>query len=120
MKKSVLRDKTYAFAIRVVKLGIFLREKKSEYILSKQVVRSGTSIGANVEEASGAQSRNDFIAKMHISLKEARETHYWIRLLRDCDYLDENQSDSILKDLDHIIVLLTKSLKTAKTNNESQ
>lgn len=119
MKASILREKTFAFAIRVVKLGKFLREEKSEYILSKQVVRSGTSIGANLEEASGAQSRNDFIAKLHISLKEARETHYWIRLLRDSEYLEEIQAESILKDLDYIIVLLTKSLKTAK-NKDSQ
>lgn len=120
MKKSILRDTSYQFAVRVVKLGKFLREEKQEYILSKQIVRSGTSIGANIEEASGAQSVNDFIAKFHISLKECKETHYWIRLLRDCDYIDSPQTESLLTDLQHIIVLLTKSLKTAKENNAAK
>ena len=116
MKDSILRDTSYSFAIRIVKLGIYLREEKHEYILSKQIVRSGTSIGANIEEASGAQSQNDFIAKLHISLKEARETCYWIRLLKDCDFIDDIQADSLLKDINHILVLLTKSIKTAKNN----
>ena len=71
-KSNVLQEKSYNFAIRIVKLAQFLREKKSEYILSKQLIRSGTSIGANIEEASGAQSDSDFIAKLHISLKEAK------------------------------------------------
>ena len=120
MKDSILRDISYQFAVRMVKLGKFLREEKQEYILSRQIVRSGTSIGANIEEASGAQSVNDFIAKLHISLKESRETHYWIRLLRDCEYIDSPQAESLLSDLQHIIVLLTKSLKTAKENNAAK
>ena len=120
MKESILRDISYQFAVRMVKLGKFLREEKQEYILSRQIVRSGTSIGANIEEASGAQSVNDFIAKLHISLKESRETHYWIRLLRDSEYIDSPQAESLLSDLQHIIVLLTKSLKTAKENNAAK
>ena len=80
-KDSVLREKSYDFAIRIIKLAKFLREEKQEYILSRQIVRCGTSIGANIEEASGAQSDNDFIAKLQISLKETAETEYWLRLL---------------------------------------
>ena len=117
-KKNALREKSYAFSIRIVKLCRFLREEKHEYILSKQVVRSGTSIGANIEEATGAQSDNDFIAKLHIALKEARETHYWIRLLGDCDYLYAEQSKNLLTDLDEVIALLTSSLKTLKTKDK--
>ena len=108
-KKNALREKSYAFSIRIVKLCRFL---------SKQVVRSGTSIGANIEEATGAQSDNDFIAKLHIALKEARETHYWIRLLGDCDYLSAEQSKNLLTDLDEVIALLTSSLKTLKTKDK--
>ena len=117
MKDSALRDLSYSFAVRIVKLGRFLQEEKHEYIISRQIVKSGTSIGANLEEASGAQSHNDFIAKLHISLKEAKETHFWIRLLRDSDYIDYIQADSLLQDINHILVLLTKSIKTAKTNS---
>ena len=119
MKESTLRILSYSFAVRIVKLSRFLQEEKHEYIISKQIIKSGTSIGANLEEASGAQSHNDFIAKLHISLKEAKETHFWIRLLRDSDYIDKIQADSLLMDINHILVLLTKSLKTAKTNNAS-
>lgn len=116
----MLVEKTYAFALRTVKLFKFLREEKKEFILSKQVVRSGTSIGANLEEATGAQSTNDFVAKLHISLKEAKETHYWLRLLRDSEYLSKEQSESLLNDLDVIITLLTKSLKTVKANIQTK
>ncbi|MBR6130645.1 MAG: four helix bundle protein [Bacteroidales bacterium] len=120
-KSNVLQEKSYNFAIRIVKLAQFLREKKSEYILSKQLIRSGTSIGANIEEASGAQSDSDFIAKLHISLKEAKESHYWIRLLRDTDFITQAQAESMLTDLNEIITLLTRSLKTIKSKkNKSE
>ena len=120
-KSNVLQEKSYNFAIRIVKLAQFLREKKSEYILSKQLIRSGTSIGANIEEASGAQSDSDFIAKLHISLKEAKESHYWIRLLRDTDFITQAQAESMLTDLNEIITLLTRSLKTIKSRkNKSE
>ncbi len=120
-KKSVLKDKSYLFAIRIVNLTKFLQGEKSEYNISKQIIRCGTSIGANIEEASGAQSDKDFIAKMHISLKEAKETHYWLRLLRDTDYLTPEQAESMLKDTDEIITLLTRSLKTIKSRkNKSE
>ena len=118
-KESVLREKSYAFAIRSINLAKFLREEKKDFILSKQIVRCGTSIGANIEEASGAQSNNDFIAKLHISLKEAKETHYWVRLLRDTEYISKEQAQSLIGDIDEIITILTKSLKTIKYNNTS-
>ena len=114
-KKNVLKEKSYLFAIRIVNLSKFLQGEKNEYNLSKQIIRCGTSIGANIEEASGAQSDKDFIAKMHISLKEAKETHYWLRLLRDTEYLTPEQAESMLKDTDEIITLLTRSLKTIKS-----
>ena len=89
MKNNVIRDKSYAFAIRVVNLYKYLVYTKKEFVLSKQVLRSGTSIGANVEEAIGAQSSKDFIAKLSISYKEARETNYWIRLLKDTNFINK-------------------------------
>ena len=119
VKDSVLRGKSYDFAIRIIKLAKFLREEKQEYILSKQIIRCGTSIGANIEEASGAQSDNDFIAKLHISLKESKETHYWLRLLRDTKYITKEQAQSLLGDINEIITIITKSLKTIKSNKES-
>lgn len=119
-KSNVLQEKSYNFAIRIVKLAQFLREKKSEYILSKQLIRSGTSIGANIEEASGVQSDSDFIAKLHISLKEAKESHYWIRLLRDTDFITQAQAESMLTDLNEIITLLTRSLKTLKSKKNKK
>ena len=118
-KDSVLRSKSYAFAIRVVNLAKFLRDEKKEYILSKQIVRCGTSIGANIEEASGAQSDNDFIAKLHIALKESKETHYWLRFLRDTKYITEDQAESLLCDIGEIITILTRSLKTIKSRTKS-
>lgn len=87
MKENIIQIKSYDFAIRIVELYEFLSEEKKEFILSKQLLRSGTSIGANIEEAIGGQSRKDFFAKLSISYKEARETHYWIRLLTDMNYL---------------------------------
>ncbi len=116
-KRNVLKEKSYAFAIRVIRLSKFLKEEKCEYVFSKQIVRCGTSIGANIEEAAGAQSDKDFIAKLHISLKESKETHYWIRLLRDTDYITQDMAASMLSDLDEIITMLTRSLKTLKSKN---
>jgi four helix bundle protein len=95
-KDNVIRDKSYAFALRIVKLYQFLINEKKEFVLSRQILRSGTSIGANVEEAIGGQSGRDFQSKMAIAYKEARETHYWIRLLKDSDYLNNEHSQPIL------------------------
>ncbi len=116
MRDSVLRVKSYQFALRVVKLARHLGEEKREFILSKQILRSGTSIGANVEEASQAQSKPDFIHKLSIAHKEAFETNYWLRLLRDSEYLNPNLSQSLIDDCEELHKLLTASIKTAKLN----
>ena len=113
-KKNVLKEKSFAFAVRSVKLCRYLRAEKQEFILSKQILRSGTSIGANIVEACGAQSDNDFIAKLHISLKEANESQYWIRLLQECEYISHNQGEDLIMDVGEIIALITASLKTIK------
>jgi four helix bundle protein len=114
MKDNVVRDKSYAFAIRIVKLYKYLCEEKKEFVLSKQLLRSGTSIGANIEEAIGGQSEKDFFAKLTIAYKETRETHYWIRLLTDTDYLTKEQSESILTDTEEILKIIGSIQKTMK------
>jgi len=115
MKENVLIDKSIDFAARIIKLCKFLEEKKSERIISKQIIRSGTSIGANINEAQYGQSRADFVAKLHISLKETAETEYWLRLLFKSDYLDENLYQSLLDDCLELKKILISSLNTAKT-----
>lgn len=97
-------------------MSLFLSEGKHEFILSKQVLRSGTSIGANIEEASQGQSKVDFIHKLSISLKEAVETNYWLRILRDTNYLNGKEAESILEDCRELEKILTASIKTAKEN----
>ena len=114
MKENVVVTKSKAFAIRVIRLYQYLLSDKKEYILSKQLLRSGTSIGANVKEAIQGQSKKDFIAKMQISLKEASETEYWLDLLHETDYLDENQFISINNDCVELIKLLTSIIKQSK------
>ena len=116
MQENVLREKSYKFALRIVKLFQLLSNEKREFVMSKQVLRSGTSIGANVEEAGQAQSKPDFIHKLSIAQKESFETHYWIRLLRDCDLLSSKLADSLLDDCSEIQKLITASIKTAKRN----
>jgi four helix bundle protein len=113
MKKSVLQEKSYTFAIRIVKLSKYLNEKH-EYILSKQVLRSGTSIGAMVHEARYAESPADFVHKLSIGLKEAHETHYWLSLLKDTEYITQKMFDSIIGECEELITILTASIKTAK------
>ena len=113
-KESILKNKSQAFALRIIKVYKYLCDEQKEYILSKQVLRSGTSIGANIAEAFYAQSEADFIAKLHISRKEAGETIYWIELLRDASYLDIYTTASILEDCEELIKLLTSSIKTMK------
>ena len=111
---NVVQDKTYAFAVRVVRLYQYLVKSKSEYVLSKQLLRSGTSIGANVEEAIGGQSDKDFFAKMTIAYKEARETHYWLRLLTDTSYLSNEESESLLSDIEEILKIIGSIQRTMK------
>jgi len=115
---SILEDKSYDFSIRIVKCSQYLQKDKKEFILSKQLIRSGTSIGALVAEGKYAQSKADFINKLSISLKEANETKYWLRLLMDCSYLKENIAISLLNDVESLIKILASSIKTAKENNK--
>ena len=114
MKGSILRDKSKAFALRIINMYKYLCNEQNEFVLSKQVLRCGTSIGANIAEAFYAQSEADFIAKLYISRKEAGETIYWIELLRDASYLDIYTTASILEDCEELIKLLTSSIKTMK------
>ena len=114
MKKNVIQEKSYAFALRIVKLCRWLGEEKKEFVLAKQLLRSGTSIGANVEEAIGGQSERDFYAKLSIAYKEARETHYWLRLLHDSGFMDDAAFHSILPECDELLKLLGSITKTMK------
>lgn len=115
-KENPLKDKSYKFALRIVKLYKHLIEEKKEFVLSKQVLRSGTSIGANIAEGNQAQSKSDFIHKLSISHKEAFETEYWLCLLQDSEYITEKQAESLINDCQEIQKILTSSIKTAKTN----
>ncbi len=116
-QENIIQQKSYAFAIRMVKLYQHLSSEKREYVLSKQLLRSGTSIGANVEEAIGGQSERDFFAKLNIAYKEARESKYWINLLTDTDYLTQNQSASLLIDIEEILKISGSILKTLRDKN---
>ena len=109
-----LAEKSFAFALRILRLGKFLTESHKEYIISKQVVRSGTAIGALVAEGKYAQSKADFLHKLTIALKEASETEYWIRLLKESRYIDDKMFHSLYNDLDEILRLLIASTKTIK------
>ena len=111
---NILKEKSFSFALRVVKLAQYLNSDKKEYELSKQVLRSGTSIGALICEAEYAQSKPDFIHKLSIGLKEANETYYWLRLLREGGYISETMFDSIKPQTNELIKLLTSSINTAK------
>ncbi|MFT7880807.1 MAG: four helix bundle protein [Sulfurimonas sp.] len=112
--KNILHEKSYLFSIRIVKLTQYLNKEKKEYILSKQILRSGTSIGALISESKFAQSKADFMNKLMISLKEANETQYWINLLFDTDYINEQMHHSIYADIDELIKLLVSITKTIK------
>jgi len=111
---SVLNRKSFSFAVRIVNLAKYLQTERNEYIQSKQILRSGTSIGALIRESEFAQSKLDFINKLSISLKEANETDYWLRLLNATDYIHEESYKSILQDCHEIIALLVASIKTTK------
>ena len=114
MKENLLVDKSIAFAARIVKLHQYLLKKQKETIISKQIVRSGTSIGANINEANYGQSKADFISKMHIALKETAETEYWIKLLIMSEYINEDMGHSLLNDCLEIKRILVASINTAK------
>ncbi len=112
MSKSILKDKSYAFAIRTVRLNKYLRDGQHEFVLSKQLLRSGTAIGALVREAEFGQSRADFRNKMYIALKEANETDYWLSLLKDTHYIGEKEFESISSDCKELIRILVATVKT--------
>ena len=112
-EESVLRQKSYKFALRIIKLSQFLTEKK-EYIINRQVTKSGTSIGALVREAEFAQSMADFINKNSIGLKEANETDYWLSLLKDAGYIEESLYISIANDCNELIAILVSTINTSK------
>lgn len=114
---NLILDKSKAFAIRIINLYKHLNEEKREYILSKQLLRSGTSIGANCREAARGQSKADFAAKMNIALKEADETAYWLELLYATDFVTQVQFQSIYNDAEELIKLLVSIIKTTKQNN---
>jgi four helix bundle protein len=116
MKKSVVKDKSYLFAIRIVNLYKYLVEERKEYVLSKQILRSGTSIGAVLREGEQAESKADFIHKLSISLKEANEVDYWLNILKDTHYIDNVMFTSMSKDCLELVALLTSIIKTTKSN----
>ena len=113
---NVIVEKSKAFALRIIKLYQYLCSEKHEYILSKQVLRSGTSIGANVKEAVRGQSKADFYAKLNIALKEASETEYWLELLHESDYIDNKSFNDIYSDCQEILKILISITKTQKYN----
>lgn len=113
-KSSILATKSYAFARRVIRLYRHLAAEQKEYVLSKQVLRCGTSVGANIAEANQAQSKPDFVSKLSIALKEAVETDYWLRLLRDEQFITGSQAESMISDCSELIRILVASIKTAK------
>ena len=121
MAESVIAMKTYRFSVRIVKIHLHLcRSGKDIYCVSRQLLRSGTSIGANVEEAIGGHTEKEFAAKMSIAYKEARETRYWLRLLRDCNFIDAKISASFLADIEEIIKILGSIIRTIKQKQKSK
>ena len=114
---NTIKDKSFQFSVRIVKLCAYLQDTKKESVMTRQLLRCGTSIGANIAEAQFAQSRPDFISKLTIALKEAGETDYWLQLLYETDYLSKNQFVSIITDCDELESLLVSIVKTAKNNS---
>ena len=113
MTNNIILSKSKVFAIRIIRLYKYLQDSKNEYVLSKQLLRSGTSIGTNIREVSVAQSKKDFISKMNIALKEAAETEYWLELLYETEYLSKTEFDSIKEDCAEINKLLISIVKTS-------
>lgn len=114
MKSNIVKDKSFAFALRVVRLAKYLQDEKKEFVLSKQVLRSGTAIGALVREAEHAESKADFAHKMNIALKEANETLYWLELLHQAEYIAEQSFTSIRTDSEELVKLLVSIVKTSR------
>ncbi|MEX2564695.1 MAG: four helix bundle protein [Cyclobacteriaceae bacterium] len=116
-KDNIIQDKSFAFAIRIVNLYKFLTTEKREFVLSKQLLRSGTSVGANVEESIGGASEKDFLHKLTIAYKEARETIYWLKLLKATDYLSETEFESLFFDAEELCKIIGKIQTTLKNRN---
>ena len=114
---NIIQQKSFAFAVRAVKLYKYLQEQKKEYILSKQFMRAATSVGANIEESIGGQSEKDFLSKLSIAYKEARESMYWLKLLNATDYLTENEATSMLIDAEELCKIIGKIQITLKNKN---
>ena len=114
MKENVIQQKSFLFAVRIINLYKYLTSDKKEFVLSKQILRSGTSIGANIEESIGGQSEKDFLAKLSISYKEARETIYWLKLLKETEYISKNEFESIHNEAEEICKILAKIIITLK------
>jgi four helix bundle protein len=114
--ENVVQTKSYDFALKIIRIYKYLSQEKKEFVLSKQLLRSGTSIGANIEESIGGQSKADFFAKITIAYKETRETSYWIRLLKDSDYLTPEQSDDLLKDVEELLKIIGSIQKTLRNS----
>ena len=117
MKENVIMRKSFAFSVRIMNLHKYLSKQKGEYVVSRQICKSGTSIGANVAEAQRAQSTADFVSKMKIALKEANETQYWLKLLRETKYLSDKEFTSLHSDLLEILKILTAICKHYPQNN---
>lgn len=115
--ENIVATKSYAFALRIIKLYKYLISEKKEFVLSKQILRSGTSVGALIKEAEHAQSKKDFINKMNIALKEANETEYWLMLLKDSEYISSDSFNSIHPDSVELIKLLASIVKSPKLSN---
>lgn len=116
MSNNPIKEKSFQFAIQIINIYKFLTIEKKEYIMSKQILRSGTSIGANIEEAIGGHTRKDFLSKVTIAYKEARETSYWLQLLKETKYISEHQFNSLFTQLEEILKIITAIQKTAKKN----
>lgn len=116
MRPNPVREKSFKLAVRIVKLYKFLLKESNEEIMSKQLMRSGTSVGAMVREAEHAESKKDFIHKMSIAQKESNETLYWLELLKETDYLTDQQFESLYKDADEVMSIITSIIKTTKKN----
>ena len=119
MRENVVVEKSFAFSVRIVNLNKYLSQEKKEYVISKQIYKSGTSIGANVAEAQRAQSTADFVSKMKIALKEASETQYWLQLLHETKYITDKEFTSIHNDLVEILKILTAICKHYPQSNQS-
>ena len=116
-EENLIKDKSYKFALEIIELYKYLSNEKKEFVLSKQILRSGTSIGANIEESQAAQSKRDFLSKLSISSKEARETLYWLKLLNDSGYIQNySNKNTLFNEINSIINILTKIIKTLTEN----